>query len=82
MVYRKQTGANQMRRLTGLALLLMSASQASACHHYSIWTYPYRQSCKTTTGLSARVDRSWYVEFVLPTDDRAAAIEELKRQMK
>lgn len=71
-----------MRRLTGLALLLASATEASAaCHHYSIWSYPWRQSCKTTTGLSARADRSWYVEFVLP-DERTAAIEELKKVMK
>lgn len=70
-----------MRRLVILALLLGSANQALACHHYSIWNYPQRQACRTTTGLSARLDRSWYVEFVLP-DGRAAAIEELKRQMK
>lgn len=70
-----------MRRLMSLALLLGSGGEASACHHYSIWKNPWRQPCATTTGLSARIDRSWYVEFVLPPDDRAAAIEELKREM-
>lgn len=70
-----------MRRLLILALLLGRTGEAMACHHYSIWSYPWRQSCRTITGLSARIDRSWYVELVLP-DERAAAIDELKRIMK
>jgi hypothetical protein len=57
---------------------LAAAQPAEACHRYSRWLYPYAQRCGVRTALI--VDRSWYVEVVLP-DERAAAIEVLKKEL-
>lgn len=76
-----------MIQLAVLAPMLLAPTLAQACHHYSRWYYPYPQP---RCGLAAHttrpkeVDRSWYVEIVLPDvdPDRERGLEELKEKLK
>ena len=49
---------------------------ATACHRFSVCKYPTPQRCSV-----AKVDRSWYVEIGMPTDD-ARTSEQIKDQQE
>lgn len=68
------------RALLFAAVLPLTLSTAQACHRFSVWKYPYPQRCAVTKPQIVE-DRNWYVEFVLPDDERAAGIEALKKAM-
>jgi hypothetical protein len=70
----------------GMVAFILWASPANA-HCYQHWHYPWPQHCgvsRAPVGIVRRAeeqDRSWYVEFVLPEDERNKAIDQLKVQL-
>lgn len=68
-----------MKTLAALALLALT-QPAEACHRFARWNYPWPQRCAGSHAPAPVIDRSWYVEIVLP-DERAAGIEALKREL-
>lgn len=85
LVQTPETRIRILRLATALVMLMEGTISAEACHRYSVWNYPWAQSCgsKVMRARAAAVDRSWYVEIV-PTDEdlRAEAIGKLKDMLK
>lgn len=78
------------RLATLVVLWLAMPTPAAACHRYSVWRYPWPQTCRTSLVMKraspfvAPEDRSWYVEITrMPDlDDRAMGVEALRQMMK
>jgi hypothetical protein len=74
-----------------LALMLASAPEAVACHRFSVWRYPTPQRCEVRHELRATLPRmprpapAWdpvpTPAARAPEDERAQAIETLKREL-
>ena len=63
-----------------LALMFtLSVQPALACHRYSSWSYPWPQSCRTSSAAPVH-QRTWFVEIKPePPPAPAAEPEELTR---
>jgi hypothetical protein len=70
-----------MRAALAIAFML-AAQPALACHRYSSWSYPWPQSCRTSSAAPVH-QRTWFVEIKPeppPPAPPAVEPEELTRQ--
>jgi hypothetical protein len=56
-----------MRKMLTITLLL-SSTPAMACHHYSVWNYPYKQTCK---------NNSMEAKFVPPREIQKSPLQKI-----
>jgi hypothetical protein len=77
-----------MRAALALVFLL-SAQPALACHRYSTWSYPWPQSCKTTSARPAPLKiaalppaRPPAIVSTIEDQARAQAIEQIKQALR
>jgi hypothetical protein len=68
---------------TIVSMLMSSiAAPIAEAHCFTTWHYPWPQRCSVRTFMRPQPeDKTWYVEFVLPTD-RDRAIDELRKELK
>jgi hypothetical protein len=68
-------------------VLGMLWSGKAYAHCYSRWYYPTPQHCRLSNAPTPILHRAeeqshdWYVEFVLPEDERIKAIDQLRVQL-